>query len=149
MENKKLKIAIDIDNTITASIESMAFFALLTNSFKGKVDIYIITSRDNTIESISKTKKELERMDIHYDQLVITSDKAGVIIKEGINIFFEDTDEFFQHLPPSVVVFKIREFGNFDFTEGVHKWIYGDKTGVNYPNLKHESFLDTKYCDKR
>ena len=48
-------------------------------------------------------------------------------MKNGIDVFFEDTDEQFIDLPKSVLVLKVREEGNFDFGRG--KWIYGRNTG--------------------
>ena len=123
----KFKIGIDIDNTITASTESVVFFALLTNALKDKADIYIITNRSTEENDIKETKQELSQMDIYYDELIITPNKEKVIIEKGINIFFDDTDENFQNLPESVQVFKTREPMNFDFND--KKWVYGQKTG--------------------
>ena len=124
-------IGIDLDFTITASRESMVFFALITNALKDRVKIYIITNRADDEGSREETEQELSQLDIYYDNLVITGNKADYILKEGIKIYFDDTDEMFINLPSSVTVFKIREDGNFDFTKGVHKWVYGNKTGIN------------------
>ena len=129
---KKQKIGIDIDFTITASPESMKFFALLTNALKDKAEIHIITNRPTDDKSVIETVQELSLLNISYDYLKTTADKANYILEKGISIYFDDTDEYFQKLPQSVTVFKIRETGNFDFTEGVHKWIYGNKTGINF-----------------
>jgi hypothetical protein len=129
MKENKLKIGIDIDNTITASLESMAFFSLITNALKDSAEIFIITNRDTSDESREETKEELDLLDIHYDELAITPDKTDYILKKGIKIFYDDTDEYYLNLPESVIVFKIRETGNFDFKK--HKWIYGNKTGIN------------------
>ena len=128
------KIGIDIDFTITASPESMAFFALLTNVLKDKAEIHIITNRAKDDKSVKETIQELSQLGISYDYLKITADKAKYILEKGISIFFDDTDETFLDLPESVMVFKPRDSGNFDFLE--KKWIYGDTTGVNI-------------CDKR
>ena len=129
MKEEKLKIGIDLDNTITASTESMAFFALITNALKNMAEIYIITNRSTDDESRAEIVQELSQLDIHYDHLEITAEKADYILKEGIRIYVDDTDEYFQNLPESVTVLKIRESGNFDFDQ--HKWIYGNKTGIN------------------
>ena len=59
--------------------------------------------------------------------MAVTSNKADYILKNGITVFFDDTDEYFLNLPESVTVFKIREPWNFDF--GNHKWLYNNKTG--------------------
>ena len=125
----KLKIGIDIDNTINESSNTIALFSLITNALRDKVEIHIITSREKSEGSKKETMAELDEYGIYYDELKITSDKYNYIINNGINIFIDDTDEFFIHLPESVIVLKIRESGNFDFNQ--HKWIYGDKTGIN------------------
>jgi len=72
------------------------------------------------------TEEELDVLGIRYNKLVLTNDKAGYILKHGIQYFFEDTDEYFQQLPESVLVFKLREAGNFDFK--THKWIGSNRT---------------------
>jgi len=119
-----MKIAIDLDNTITACKHSKEFFRKFTNSFKPST-IYIITGRDE--EDLEETKKELKDIGIHYDKLIITCNKQEVIKREKIQIFFEDTDEFFQGLNGDVLVFKTREEGNYDFDN--FKWIYSKRTG--------------------
>ena len=136
MREEKLKIGIDLDNTITASIESMAFFALITNLLKDKAEIHIITNRPTEDKYRAETVQELSQLDIYYDKLEVTAEKAAYILKEGIRIYWDDVDEYYLELPSSVTVFKIREPGNFDFTKGVHKWIYGNKTGINIDNKK-------------
>ncbi len=123
----KMKIGIDLDNTVTASHNSIAFFSFMTQMCKSQALIYIITAREEN--NREETIQELKELGIHYDYLFITSNKYKVIMDNDINILFEDTDEFFQDLPEKVTVFKIREDGNFDFSSG--KWIYGNKTGLN------------------
>lgn len=122
-----LKIGIDLDNTINDSSNTIQFFSLLTQLLRPHVFLYIITNRAR--EEEQKTAEELERYNIFYNLLVITANKQDFIFQEGINIYFDDTDEYFIDLPESVTVFKIREPGNFDFSR--HKWVYGDKTGYN------------------
>lgn len=120
-----MKIGIDLDNTINENKNTVKFFSVITHAFQGKGKIYIITNRDKN--SLKKTENELKGLGIHYDEIIITADKADVILKEGISIYFDDTDEYFIELPESVTVFKIRELGNFDFQDS--KWVYGEKTG--------------------
>ena len=120
----RIKIGIDIDNTITASRDSIKFFSVLTNLLIDEHKIYIITNRQPNSEQ--DVAEELDCLGIKYNEIVITKDKAEYILKEGITVLFEDTDEYFQHLPKSVLAFKIREEGNFNFT--THKWIGSRKT---------------------
>ncbi len=120
----KLKIALDLDNTITASKQSIEFFKILTHLLINEHSIYIITNRElNTEQAIAE---ELDCFDIEYTEIVITDKKAEYIIKEGIEVFFENSDECFLELPESVVVLKIRECHNFSFAE--KKWIGSKKT---------------------
>lgn len=120
-----MRIAIDLDNTITASIESTAFFRMLTNLPIPESEICIITNRDESHRA--DTENELSALGIRYDKLALTDRKAEYIRANGINILFEDTDEYFLELGKDVTVFKIREEGNFDF-EVERKWIGSHKT---------------------
>ena len=129
MKKEKLKIGIDLDNTINDNANTIALFSLLTNALKDKAEIHIITSRENSEKSRQETIEELDKYVIHYDKLTITSDKHSYIIDNGITVFVDDTDETFLNLPENITVLKIREPGNFDFDH--HKWIYGNKTGIN------------------
>ncbi len=119
-----LKIGIDLDDTITYCT---SFFSMMTNAMKDMVEIHIITNREQTPESEAGIRKELDELGIRYHHLVVTDKKAEYILKEGITVFFDDTDEYFLSLPESVTVFKVREPWNFDFEN--HKWLYNNKTG--------------------
>ena len=124
-----MKIGFDLDNTINENANTIAFFSLITNVLKSKAEIHIITNREKSEKSRQETIIELDKYGIHYDKLMITSDKHNYIIDNGITIYIDDTDEVFINLPETVTVFKIREGGNFDFDQ--HKWVYGNKTGIN------------------
>ncbi len=119
-----MKIAIDIDNTITASKYSVEFFRTLTAVLISAHQIIIISNREESDRET--TEEELDVLGIRYNKVVLTNDKAGYILKHGIQFLFEDTDEYLLELPDSVTVFKIRESGNFCFLE--HKWIGSAKT---------------------
>ncbi len=114
-------IGLDLDGTID---ESLTFFKWLAQHWPGKV--YVLTYRSNR----SKAEDDLAGFGIRYDNLVLVSSfkqKAEVIIREGIQIYFDDQDEMMSDIPESVTVFKIRNGGNFDFQE--RKWLYSDQTG--------------------
>jgi hypothetical protein len=119
-----LKIGIDLDDTITYCT---SFFSIMTNAMKDMVEIHIITNREQTPESEAGIRKELDELGICYHHLAVTDNKAEYILKEGIAVFFDDTDEYFLSLPESVTVFKTREPWNFDFEN--HLWLYNNKTG--------------------
>jgi hypothetical protein len=117
-----MKIALDIDGVIS---EYPAFFRILSNA--PGVEVFILTNRDP--ESREEIVAELNALRIRFDHLVITHDKALFIHLSGIEVLFENTDEYFQDVPPEVCVCKVREGGNFNYD--TKKWIYGDKTGEN------------------
>jgi len=116
---EKLKIAIDIDHTITASKQSIEFFRILTHLLISEHKIYIITNREPGTEK--EIAQELVKLGIEFNFIIITDKKAEYISREGITIFFENTDEYFLELGEEVAVFKIREEGNFDFDK--KRWI--------------------------
>ena len=119
-----MKIAIDLDNTITASKDSIEFFRIITHLLRAEHSIYIITNREpNTEQQIAE---ELDYLCIDYNEIVITPDKAKYIKENNINIFFENDDNYFLEISESVLVFKIRESGNFSFSE--KKWLGNKKT---------------------
>ena len=119
-----MKIAIDLDNTITADKNSIEFFSVMTHLLIAEHRIYILTNTTpNTEQDIAE---ELDYLEIEYNEIVITANKADYITDHNITILFEDTDEYFLELGEEVTVFKIREFGNFDFAE--KKWIGSNKT---------------------
>lgn len=103
------------------------FFKAMTNAMQNVAEIHIITNREQTPENETVITKELNELGIFYHHLAVTSNKADYILKNGITVFFDDTDEYFLNLPESVTVFKIREPWNFDFEN--HKWLYNKKTG--------------------
>ncbi len=119
-----MKIAIDLDNTITASKESIEFFEILTRLLIPEHKIVILTNRKPGKEQ--EIADELDYLGIEYSEIVITANKAQYIKDNRISIYFENEDEYFLELDESVTVFKVREDGNFDYAE--KKWIGSRKT---------------------
>ena len=119
-----MKIALDLDDTINATTNSIEFFKIMTHLLINEHRIYIITNRD--VNSEQEIAQELKELGIQYNQIVITDKKAEYIKENSITIFFENTDESFLELGEEVLVFKIREHGNFSFAE--NKWIGNSKT---------------------
>jgi uncharacterized HAD superfamily protein len=122
--NTSMKIALDIDGVIT---EYPEVFHQLSHALIKSNEIYVITNRDP--DSVEEIKTELAAYGIRWDHLIITAKKAEAIMKFGVQMVYEDTDEYFLELPPSVCVCKVREPGNFNYQ--TKKWIYGKKTGEN------------------
>lgn len=110
-----IKIAIDLDNTITADKNSVMFFRTITHLLIPENDIIIISDRDES--DMENTEQELSVLGIRYNKLVLISNKAEYISENKITIFFENQDEYFLELG---------EDGNFDFSE--KKWIGSHKT---------------------
>lgn len=121
-----MKIALDLDNTINASKQSIEFFSIMTNLLIAEHRIYVITNREQGTEQ--EIAEELDYLGIEYSEIVITGNKAEFIREQGITIFFENEDNYFLEIGPEVVVFKIREAGNFDFSEKKQRWIGNSKT---------------------
>jgi uncharacterized HAD superfamily protein len=115
-----MKIAIDLDNTITASRESIEFFGILTRLLCQEHKIYILTDGEPETEQL--IAEELDDLEIDYSEIIITSNKAQFIKENNINVFYEDTDDYFLELGPEVTVFKVRGETNFSFA--AKKW-YG------------------------
>ena len=110
------KIALDLDGTIS---EYPEFFRLFTEAMaRAGCKIYIVTDRPPDTEA--QVAEQLRGYGITYDVVKITREKAQYILKEGIEVLFDDTDDYFLDLPIDVAVFKIRQKYNFDFTE--KKW---------------------------
>lgn len=125
MKGKKgaLKIGVDLDGTIS---EYPEFFRLFTRAMaKAGCKIYIVTDRGPGTEA--DVRRELKEYGITYHTLKITGEKAKYIINEGIDVLYDDTDEYFLDLPEEVAVFKIREKYNFDFS--LKKWRDDKKSG--------------------
>ena len=119
-----MKIALDLDHTINANKNSIEFFSILTHLLIANSKIFIITNREpNTEQEIAE---ELDYLCIEYNEIIITDKKAEFIRNNNITIFFENQDEYFLEIGEEVVVFKIRESGNFSFSD--KKWIGNKKT---------------------
>lgn len=113
---RKIKIAVDLDGTIS---EYPEFFKLFTKAMsQAGCKIYIVTDRPPGTEEM--VAEQLQGYGITYDVVKITSQKSEYILKEGITVLFDDMDEYFVDLPAEVAVFKIRQKYNFDFAQ--KKW---------------------------
>ena len=86
------KIAIDLDNTITASKQSIEFFEILTHLLipDPEYRIVILTNREPGTEQ--EVAIELDYLGIEYSEIVITADKADYIRDNKISIYFENED---------------------------------------------------------
>jgi len=110
-DEKSLKIGVDLDGTIS---EYPEFFKLFTKVMsEAGCKIYIIS--DRRPGSKNEVAGELKKYGITYDVIKITGEKAKYILKEGIDVLYDDVDEYFLELPKEVAVFKIRQKYNFDF----------------------------------
>lgn len=120
-----MKIAIDIDGTINANQNSVEYFRTLTISLISENEIYILSNRNP--DTLEQVEEELTLMGIKFTKVILTSHKAQVIKDRGITVFYENDDEYFKDLGHEIVVFKIREKGNYNYMSG--RW-YGNKDTV-------------------
>lgn len=121
-QNTNMKIAIDIDGTIT---ENPAFFSKLSQIWDD--DVYVITYRDKIDRK--KTIQELKSLGIKYTKLFFASsfeEKAEIIKEHGIALFFDDMPEMLMNVSPQTSVCLFRNEGNFDFED--RKWMFSRHT---------------------
>lgn len=114
-------LGIDLDGTLDIA---PTFFSHLTHVWPGKV--YVITFRSDEAKAV----REIERLGVRCDGVFLVNsfpEKAAVIARLGIRVFWDDMDEVLAHVAEDVAVFKVRNGGNFDFDD--RKWLYDDRTG--------------------
>ena len=112
-----MKIAVDLDGTIS---EYPEFFKIFTKAMsEAGCKIYVLTDRSPGTEQ--EVAEELRGYGITYDVIKITGWKSRYILKDGIEVLFDDVDEYFRGLPEEVAVFKVRQKYNFDFKQ--KRWI--------------------------
>ena len=87
-----MKIAIDLDNTITASRDSIEFFEILTHLLIPDPEYRIVILTNRVPNSEQEVAEELDYLGIEYSEIVITADKAGYIRDNKITFNFEDSD---------------------------------------------------------
>jgi uncharacterized HAD superfamily protein len=113
----KVKIAVDLDGTIS---EYPEFFRLFCKAMRQMgCKIYVVTDRPAGTEDL--VAEQLEGCGVNYDHIKITGQKSQYILEEGIEVLFDDVDDYFKDLPAEVAVFKIRQKYNFDFDR--KKWV--------------------------
>lgn len=102
-----MKIALDLDNAITASRETIEFFSILSNLLIAEHRVYIICCQEEGAEQDIACYLDYLRID--YNELVITAgDKAKFIKENGVTIFFSNKNDSFLELGEEVTVFDIR-----------------------------------------
>lgn len=113
-------IALDIDGTIS---ERPDFFALLSVAFRRAGHcVIVLTYRDPARADATKT--QLAAWGVEFDELVIAESLTGkgkLCADHGVDLFFDDQDECIVGVPESVLVCKVRNGGNFDFTS--RRWV--------------------------
>ena len=120
--DKKLNIGFDLDGTLNGA--DSVFFQVITHLLHPEATIFILTNRETGTEA--EIVDELAKLNILYDEIIITSNKPGVIKNNNITVFFENEDEMFQNLGKEILVLKVREEGNYNFKTG--RWYGSSKT---------------------
>jgi hypothetical protein len=114
-------LGIDIDGCVD---EAPVFFRILTRIWPGQV--FVVSYRRDRAKAIA----DLTRWEISYDQLFLVTaldEKAAVIAREGIRIYFDDQPECLKAIDALTNVMLVRNGGNFDFDD--QRWMFSDKTG--------------------
>lgn len=127
---RSMRVLLDIDGTISHSPE---FFSQFSDKFSDIAEIHVVTCRYFDEEEKASAIKELDDYGIKYHHLVFTYEKGVYAIEQGINIVFEDSDEFIAQMHPGVVCFKTRERDNYDWNS--KRWIYDNSTGIHLEDL--------------
>ena len=109
-----MKVALDIDGTIS---EHPGFFAALSSALRAAGhQVLILTYRDPA--RAEATRSQLAGWGIEFDELVIApslESKGELCARHGVGLFFDDQDECIVAVPEGILVFKVRNGGNFDF----------------------------------
>ncbi|MEY4181167.1 MAG: hypothetical protein RLY70_4742 [Planctomycetota bacterium] len=114
-------LGIDIDGCVD---EAPIFFKILARVWPGKV--FVVSFRSDR----AKAESDLQHWGICYDELILVSklsEKAAVIEREGISVYFDDQPECLQDVDSMRNVMLVRNGGNFDFDD--RKWMFSDQTG--------------------
>jgi hypothetical protein len=114
-------IGIDIDGCVD---EFPEFFRILASHWPGKV--YVISFRDDR----ARAEAFLAKFGVRCCELILVNsfaEKAAVIAREGITVFFDDQPEVLKTIAPECGVMLVRNEGNFDFDD--RKWMLSDSTG--------------------
>ena len=115
-----MNVALDIDGTIS---EHPEFFAVLSAApCAAGHRVIVLTFRDPS--RVEATREHLAAWNIQFDELVIAPSleaKGELCGTLGVDLFFDDQDECIASVPESVLVFKIRNGGNFNFAR--RRWL--------------------------
>jgi len=127
---QKLKIGLDIDDTITAS---PVFFSFLSHAVKSAGgSVYVVSTRSNTPEVAEETRKELAQHNILFDDLYLLPDaqaaakecpftrfdwyqkyiwqKAAFCQLHKVDVYFDDDHkviDIFQEAAPEIQVLRV------------------------------------------
>lgn len=98
-----MKIALDIDGVVVSEYSKL--FSILTALFKksSDVEIFLISSRENSKNSRKETKQELKKLGIFYDFLILTNDKQQEIKDNKIDMFIDNEIEQINSVKNSAV----------------------------------------------
>lgn len=109
----KVRVGIDIDGVISSEYSNI--FSVLTQCFRSSdnIEVFIITSRENSEHSRRATEEELRNLGIAYDHLIISDNKQKVVKASGINLLIDNQAENFKGLKPDICCMLVRENLNY------------------------------------
>jgi uncharacterized HAD superfamily protein len=115
-----MKVALDIDGTIS---ERPEFFAFLSVALRAAGHhVIVLTYRDPA--RADATRMQLAAWGVEFDELVIAGSleaKGELCAAHGVDLFFDDQVECIAAVPERVLVCKVRNGGNFDFA--TQRWL--------------------------
>jgi len=123
-EGQQMRVGLDLDGLLD---ERPDFFSFLTAALRaGGHFVAVLTYRDPA--SRARTEDQLNSWGILFDELHFArslSDKGRLCRELQIDLYFDDQDECVVGVDERTTVFKIRNGGNFDFSE--KKWLSTEK----------------------
>jgi uncharacterized HAD superfamily protein len=121
-----MRIGLDADGVCISEYSKL--FSILTNllSKSSDIEIFIISSRENSEKSRRETIQELKELEISYDRLILTDNKQQVIENNKIDLFIDNEIEQLQNINSDVCCLLIREKYNYCWEDD--KFLGSEKT---------------------
>ena len=108
-----MNVGLDIDGVCIS--EYSTIFSILTTILKksNDIEIFIISSRENSKKSKKETIQELKELEIYYDYLILTDNKQKEIENNNVELFIDNEIENLQKLETRVCCLLIKEQMNY------------------------------------
>ena len=98
-----MRLAFDIDGVVVSEY-SQLFSTLIRILIKSpEIEIFIISSRENSKRSRKETVQELSKLGILYNNLILTDNKQQAIDENKIDMFMDNEIEQINNIKNSAV----------------------------------------------